>query len=64
MIKTLVLTKKDLKEMLKEIEFLISYQNKYIVKYIDHFIYENRPCIVTQFYNVCDLYFFIQYLHL
>ena len=40
----LVMDGDDLKSLVKEIDILIKYQNKYIVKYIAHFVYKNRPC--------------------
>ena len=52
---TLVSPHQDLVSTIKEIEFLIKCQNKYIIEYICHFPYERRPCIVTYFYRV--LYF-------
>ena len=43
--------KSSIKEI-KEIDFLITYQSEFIVKYIGHFVYKSRPCIVTSFYKV------------
>ena len=43
--------KSSIKEI-KEIDFLIKYQSEFIVKYIGHFVYKSRPCIVTSFYKV------------
>ena len=42
----------DKNPSIKEIDFLIQCQNEYIVKYKGHFLYKNRPCIVTYFYEV------------
>ena len=52
MIETLFILNEDSKSSVKEIDFLIAYQNKYIIKYISHFVFERRPCIVTSFYKV------------
>ena len=52
MIESLVFSNEDLVSKIKEIEFLIKSESKYILKYIGHFVYEKRPCIVTYFYKV------------
>jgi hypothetical protein len=52
MIESLVFSNEDLVSKIKEIEFLIKSDSKYILKYIGHFEFKNRPCIVTSFYKV------------
>ena len=36
----------------KEISLLKRFKNMFIVKYIDHFEYNNRFCIVTELFRV------------
>lgn len=60
MIKLMIFSKDDLKQVEKEIDCLKKYQNKYIVKYIGNFIHENRPFIVTKYYNVNILFLYFR----
>ena len=52
MIESLVFSNQDLASTIKEIDILIKSQSEYIVKYVCHFEFSNRPFIVTYFYEV------------
>lgn len=61
MIKKLLFSNKDLRESINEIDLLIKYDYKHVIKYIDQFIFENRLCIVTHFYKEGDLDDYIKF---
>ena len=52
MLRDIIFTENETVEYLNEIECLTKYRNIYILNYVEHFLENNRPCIVTTYYKV------------
>lgn len=51
-INNFLITDKNVNDYLRETKFLMDAKNQFIIKYFDHFIENDLPYIVTQFYQV------------
>ena len=51
-VNNLIMDENEKEKQIQEISLLKRFQNMFIVKYIDHFEYKNRFCIVTELFRV------------
>ena len=52
MLRNSIVSENEMKDYLKEIDYLKEFRNQHLVKYVENFLENQRPCIVTMFYKV------------